>query len=143
MTSFEKTEDGFQFIEEGDVLTPPETDRFLRLLNNELAVAGRACRDARNVELARFREYSQARKQHELDPDCPDVGRGGGQVTAKAEEAWFERRIPEPYWAWKEAVLSRQNAAAYMSQVSKQVEIMRSLNKNATEHFATYRGGPR
>lgn len=143
MTGFEKRDGGFQFLEEGESLTPPETERFLRLLNNELVVAGRAVREARRVELDRFKEYSDARKPHELDPDCPEVGRGAGQVTAKAEEAWFERRIPEPYWAWKNAVLARQNAGAYMSQVSKQVEIMRSLNKNANDHFGTYRGGGR
>lgn len=143
MTVFERREGGFQFVEEGEVLTPPETDRFLRLLNNELVTAGLAVRKARRVELDRFQEYSAARKSHELDPDCPEVGSGAGKVTAKAEEAWFERRIPDPYWAWKNAVLERQNAAAYMSQVSKQVEIMRSLNKNATDHFSTYRGGGR
>ncbi|MFD1546921.1 hypothetical protein [Nonomuraea guangzhouensis] len=143
MTTFEKRDGGFQFLEEGDVLTPPETDRFLRLLNNELATAGLAYREARRVELDRFKDYSDARKPHELHPDCPEVGRGAGQVTAKAEEAWFERRIPDPYWAWKNAVLERQNAGAYMSQVGKQVEIMRSLNKNATDHFGTYRGGGR
>lgn len=143
MTVFEKRDGGFQFIGEGEALTPPETDRYLRLLNNELAVAGRAYRAARRVELDRFREYSDARKPHELDPDCPEVGRGAGQVTAKAEEAWFERRIPDQYWAWKGAVLERQNAHAYMTQVGQQIEIMRSLNKNAAEYYGTYRGGGR
>lgn len=143
MTTFEKREGGFQFLEEDDVLTPPETDLFLRLLNNELVVAGKAVRAARRAELDAFMAYTAARKPHELDPDCPEVGSGAGKVTAKAEEAWFERRIPEPYWAWKNAVLERQNAAAYMTQVGKQVEIARSLNKNANDHFGTYRGGGR
>lgn len=143
MSNFEKAESGFVFHEPGEVLTPAETDRFLQMLSNELGFAGLAVRKARRIELDRFKDYSDARKEHELDPECPEVGRGVGQVTQKAEEAWFERRIPVPYWAWKNAVLERQSAAGYADQVSKQVEIMRSLNKNATEHFATYRGGGR
>lgn len=141
---FDRKDGGFVFIDEGAVLSPVQTDRFLKLLNNELNFAHRDVRNAREEELRCFQEYLTARKPHEVDPDCPEVGTGVGKVTEKARELWFEARIPKPYWAWKQAVLARQNAQDYARQVDKQVRIMQSLNNNAKLGYETYpRGGGR
>ncbi|GAA3417720.1 hypothetical protein [Streptosporangium vulgare] len=143
MSGFEKQEAGFQFIDAGAVLTPAETDLFLKLLNNELGSSQLAARKARRAELDAFKTYLKARKHHELDPDCPEAGRGAGQVTEKARELWFEARIPTEYWAWKDAVLARQEAVDYAWQVKAQIKLMQSINSNAKVGYETYRGGGR
>lgn len=141
MSGFEKDEAGFQFVDAGAVLTPVETDRFLKLLNNELGLAQLAVRRSRHTELDCFKAYLIARKPHESDPDCPDAGRGAGQVAERVRELWFEARIPTEYWAWKDAVLARQDAVEYAWQVKTQVKLMQSINNNAKVGYESYRGG--
>ena len=140
---FEKGESGFEFVDEDTILTPVQTERFLKQLHNEIGRAQLELRKARREEAEKFRLYLTARKPFEVEPDCPEVGRGVGQVTEKARELWFEARIPKQYWAWKEAVLIRQNAADYVWQVKKQTEIMQSINANNRLMYTTFPGGGR
>lgn len=138
MSSFEKTEAGFQFRSADEVLSPVETDRYLKQLNNELGVAQLAAQRAREAELAAYKVYLTARKPLELEDDWP-----GEKATEKAREAWVAGRIPEEFWAYKRAFLARQTAVDYCWQVKAQVKIMQSLNNNAKAAFDSYRGGGR
>ncbi len=141
---FQKGESGsFEFVDADAVLTPVQTERLLKLLYNEVSFASRDLRKVRDDELARLQEYLAARKPFERDPDCPEVGRGVGQVTAKAQELWFERRVPGPFWAWKKAVLARRNVQEYGWQLDKQVRILQSLSSLAKLGYAAYPGGGR
>lgn len=142
MSVFERGETGsFEFVDEGAILTPVETDRFLRRLNNELGMAQLAVRRARSRELDCVRKFMTARAPLLLDPDCPKVGRRAGETTQRQQDEWLAERIPAEYWAWKQAEVERRNAVDYADQVKNQVEIMRSLNVNAKAIYDTYRGG--
>ena len=139
--SFQRTEGGFEFIDEDAILTPVQTDRYLKQLHNELGRAQLEVKKARRRELDRTKAYLEARAPLLLDEDCPEVGRGAGQVSAKERDAWFSLRIPEEFWDLKEAALDRANAVDYLWQVKDQVRVMQSLNKNAKAMYDTERGG--
>lgn len=143
MSGFEKGEAGFQFKDVNEVLTPVETERYLKLLNNELGFAQLAVRRAREAELTAEHAYMEARTPLLLDEDCPQSDRNTGRVTQKTVDAWFAARIPSPYWALRGATVDRQNAVSYARQVQDQMEIARSLNSNAKTFYATYQGGGR
>jgi hypothetical protein len=138
VTAFEKTESGFQFRSADEVLSPPETDVFLKQLHNELGLAQLAVRKARRAELDAYQAYLTARKPLELEIDWP-----GERATEKVREAWVAGRIPEVFWAYKDAALARQNAVDYAWQVKAQAKLMQSINNNAKAGFETYRGGGR
>ncbi|MER6575767.1 hypothetical protein [Nonomuraea sp. NPDC001023] len=141
---FQKTEGGsFEFLSEDAVLTPADTDVFLRRLNNELGRSQLAVKRAREAELHAEYEYMTARAPLLLDPDCPEVGKRAGQVSQKTQDQWFAVRVPDEYWALRAATVERQNATDYAWQVKAQVELMRSLNVNAKAMYDTYRGGGR
>lgn len=143
MSEFARGESGsYEFVDPDAVLTPVEAERFLKLLHNAISFATRDLRNARDAELEAFKNYLQARKPYELQEDCPEVGRGVGQVTEKTRELWFERRVPDQFWAYKDAVTARQNASEYARQLDKQVRIMQSLSSLAKLGYETYpRGG--
>lgn len=139
---FDRGESGaLEFITEDTVLTPAETEKYLKKLNNELALAQLAVRKARLHELDAYKTFLKSRAPLLLDEDCPKVGRRAGEVTQRQQEEWLAERIPNEYWAWKTAELERRNAVDYAEQVRRQVEIMRSLNANAKAIYDTYRGG--
>jgi hypothetical protein len=141
---FQKTESGsFEFLSEDVVLTPADTDVFLKRLNNELGRSQLAVKRAREAELQAEYAYMTARAPLLLDPDCPEVGKRAGQVSQKAQEQWFADRIPDEYWTLRAARVERQNATDYAWQVKAQVELMRSLNVNAKAMYDNYRGGGR
>ena len=132
-----KTESGFQFKSADEILSPIETDRYLKLLNNELGFAQLAVQRARQAELDAYQAYLAARKPLELEDDYPE----GDRVTEKVREQWVAARIPEPFWAWKQAALDRQNAVDYAWQVKTQSKLMQSINNNAKAAYDTFRGG--
>lgn len=137
MSNFEKTESGFQFKSADEILSPVETDRYLKLLNNELGIAQLGVKKARQAELNAYQAYLMARKPLELDDDYPE----GERVTEKVREQWVAARIPGPFWEWKQAVLDRQNAVDYAWQVKTQSKLMQSINNNAKAAYESYRGG--
>ncbi|MEV7013470.1 hypothetical protein [Streptosporangium sp. NPDC051022] len=141
MSDFEKRESGFEFIGEDAILTPVQTDYYLKVLNNELGRSQLAVKRARQDELEKERSYLEMRAPLLLDEDCPEVGRGAGQVSAKERDSWFAARIPDEYWAYREAKVVRTNAVDYAWQVKAQVEIMRSLNVNAKAIYDSHGGG--
>ena len=144
MSDFERGQTGsFEFQDEGAVLSPVETDLFLKRLNNELGMAQLRVRQARRKEIVAERAFMESRTPLLLDEDVPEVGRRAGQVTQKQQDAWFAARLPEEYWTLRSAQVERRNAVDYAIQVRDQMEIMRSLNKNASIHMETYRGGGR
>jgi hypothetical protein len=131
----------FEFLSADVVLTPADTDVFLKLLNNELGRAQLKVKRAREAELAAERAYLEARTVLLVDEEAPEVGRRAGQVSQQEQDAWFAERIPDPYWALREARIVRANAVDYAWQVKAQVELMRSLNVNAKAMYDSYRGG--
>lgn len=141
---FQKAESGsFEFLSEDAVLTPADTDVFLKRLNNELGRSQLAVKRAREAELQAEYNYMTSRAPLLLDPECPEVGKRAGQVSQKAQEQWFADRVPDEYWALRAARVERQNATDYAWQVKAQVELMRSLNVNAKAMYDNYRGGGR
>lgn len=141
MTVFERGQTGsFEFIDEGAVLTPVDTDLFLKRLNNELGMAQLRVRQARRKELVAERAFTEAKVPLMLDETYPEVGRRVGQATQKQQDEWLAARVPEAYWALRSAQVERRNAVDYANQVRDQMEIMRSLNKNANVMYDTHRG---
>lgn len=143
MSVFARSEEtgSFEFLSADVVLTPVDTDVFLKLLNNELGRSQLAVKRARIAELDAERAYLEARTELLVDEEPPEVGRRAGQVSQKEQDAWFAERIPAPYWALREARITRANAVDYAWQVKAQVELMRSLNVNAKAMYDSYRGG--
>ena len=135
---FQKTESGsFEFISEDAILTPADTDVFLKRLNNELGRSQLALKRAREAELQAEYAYMTARAPLLLAEDCPEVGKRAGQVSQKAQEQWFADRVPDEYWTLRAARVERQNAHDYVWQVKAQVELMRSINVNAKAMYDT------
>ncbi|MEU8199543.1 hypothetical protein AB0C10_37740, partial [Microbispora amethystogenes] len=90
MSVFERGETGsFEFVDEGSVLTPVETEMFLKRLNNELGRAQLAVRKARRHELDCEQKYMTGRAPLLLHEDCPQVGRRAGEATQKQQDAWL------------------------------------------------------
>lgn len=143
MDVFQSSESGFQFISEDTILTPVDTDVYLRRLNNELGLSQLAVMKAREAELAAERAYLEARSQLILDEDPPEVGRRAGQVSQKTQDEWFAARISDEYWAMREAKVVRANAVDYAWQVKAQIDLMRSLNVNSRAIYDSYSGGGR
>ncbi|MEU6725583.1 hypothetical protein ABZ917_17900 [Nonomuraea wenchangensis] len=136
---FQRTESGFEFLSEDVVLTPADTDVYLKRLNNELARAQLRLMRARDAEVEAEKAYLTARTVFLLESgeEPPEVGRRAGQVSQKQQDEWFAVRISAPYWALREARVVRQNASDYVWQVKTQVEVMRSLNVNAKALYDT------
>lgn len=135
---FQKTESGsFEFISEDAILTPADTDVYLKRLNNELGRSQLAVKRARHDELNAERAYMQARAALMMREQAPEVGRRAGQVSQKQQDEWFAVRINQEYWTLREARVVRQNAVDYAWQVKAQVELMRSLNVNAKAMYDT------
>ncbi|WP_214103171.1 hypothetical protein [Acrocarpospora catenulata] len=133
----------FEFIDADAVLTPVETDAFLRRLNNELAWAHLAVRTARAREVECEKAFMVAKAPVLLEEEVPKVGNRAGEMNKTAADAWWAERLPEPYWALRSSQLERRNAQDYATLVQNQVEIMRSLNVNAKAIYESYRGGGR
>ncbi|SEN88679.1 hypothetical protein [Nonomuraea pusilla] len=142
---FQRREGGFEFISEDAVLTPADTDVFLKRLNNELARAQLNVMRARDAEVQAEKAYMEARTKYLFDSgeEPPEVGRRAGQVSQKQADEWFAVRISAEYWALREARVVRTNAVDYAWQVKTQVELMRSLNVNAKALYDTPSGGGR
>jgi hypothetical protein len=137
---FQRAESGsFEFLSEDVVLTPADTDVFLKRLNNELARAQLRLMRARDAEVAAEKAYLTARTVYlmESGEEMPEVGRRAGQVSQKQQDEWCAVRISAEYWALREARVVRQNASDYVWQVKTQVEVMRSLNVNAKALYDT------
>lgn len=136
-----KGEGGFQFVDVDTLLTPEMTDRYLKLLHNEITRAGLAVVKARDEETSALLVYGRARNPLLLDPNCPEVGSGAGRVSAKERDLWVSVRIPDQYEALEIAKVSRANAVDYAWQVKAQAGLMQSLNNNAKTGYETFRGG--
>ncbi|MFI7125917.1 hypothetical protein ACIBQ1_09500 [Nonomuraea sp. NPDC050153] len=137
---FQRGESGaFEFISEDTVLTPADTDVYLKRLNNELARSQLALMRARDAEVMAERSFLEARTAFLFasDEEPPEVGRKAGQVSQKQADEWYAVRISKEYWALREAKVVRQNASDYVWQVKTQVEVMRSLNVNAKALYDT------
>lgn len=140
---FVKGEGGFQFVDLDAAMTPFDTDRYLRRLNNELVISQLSVTRARSAEMDAEMIYHATRTPLLLDPDCPRVGNRAGQVSTKERDLWVNTRIPDAYWALEEAKLVRTNAVDYAWQVKTQAGLMQSLNNNAKAIYDTSRGGGR
>lgn len=137
---FQRGESGsFEFLSEDAVLTPADTDVFLKRLNNELARAQLNVMRARTAEIDAEKAYMEARSILLMTSkeEPPEVGRRAGQVSQKQADEWYAVRISKEYWALREAKVVRANAVDYAYQVKAQVELMRSLNVNAKALYDT------
>lgn len=134
---FVKGEGGFQFVDLDEPMTPADTDRYLRRLNNELVISQLAVTRARGEEIDAQKMYAATRNPLLMDPSCPKVGSRAGQVSAKERDLWISARIPGAYWALEEAKLVRTNAVDYAWQVKTQAGLMQSLNNNAKAIYGT------
>lgn len=140
---FQYTEGGYTFIDTATVLTPDQTELFLKLLHNELGKAQLAVKKARDDEVNAEEAYFRARLPLLAEDDCPDRERRNGRVTQKQVDAWFADRIPVEHQALRRAQVARRNAIGYAGVVKDQVQVMRSLNSLAKVFYEEHRGGPR
>ncbi|MCC5574561.1 hypothetical protein IMZ11_02760 [Microtetraspora sp. AC03309] len=140
---FEKGDNGFEFVNEDAVLTPADTDRFLKRLNNELVRAQMDIRRARKQKADCDEAYQRKRLPLLMSEECPDVGRGAGQVTVEERDAWINSQIYGEYTALRNAKDAMEDAVGYGWLVKDQIRVMQSLNNNAKAIYDTYRGGGR
>ena len=80
---------GFVFLEPDAHLTPAEVERFLNLLNNEVARAQNNLSRARGRELDAKKIHARERDRLLLSDECPNVGRASGDVTVAERDAWM------------------------------------------------------
>lgn len=125
-----------QTLDEDAVLTPPEAEKYLKQVNNELGRAQLALKRLRYRELELERKYMEARTALLFSEDCPKVGRGEGCVTVEERDAWINSRI-EDYWPYRSSQIQTKNADDYLKAVGKQASIAQSLNSNAREIYSS------
>jgi hypothetical protein len=126
---------GFVFLEPDAHLTPAEVERFLNLLNNEIARAQHALSTARRRELEAKKIHARERDRLLLSDDCPNVGRASGDVTVAERDAWINTRIDNELWIYKTAQVEREDAEAYVWAIKDQIEILRSLGVLSRQAF--------
>ena len=120
----------FTFLDPGTELTPPEVDRHLKTLINELARAQLALRRARTEEIEKQKEYEAAKYKLLLDEECP-VPLTNRSITNTHREEWVNAHIPELWWAFVEARNTRQAEWDYLTRLDTQGRLLQSINKNA------------
>ena len=138
----DQAEPDFRILDEDEALTPPEAERYLKQVNNELARAQIALRRLRYEELRVKKEYTEARTALLFSPECPQAGRGEGQVTVAERDAWIDARIA-CHWQYESLQVQVTNASEYLRTVGKQVSIAQSLNNAAKELYSSFRGDAR
>jgi hypothetical protein len=135
----ENAEPGLRLLDEDTVLTPPEAERYLKQVSNELARAQITLRRLRYEELKLKKEYTEAKTVLLFSPECPQAGRGEGQVTVAERDAWVDSRI-DCHWQYESLQVQVKNAEDYLRTVGKQVSIAQSLNNTAKELYGSFRG---
>lgn len=138
--SDQPAENDLHFLDEDAVLTPPEAERYLKQVRNELARAQISLRRLRYKELELKKEHTEARTVLLFSEECPKAGRGEGQVTVDERDSWINARIP-CHWPYESLQIQRKNAEDYLQTVGKQVSIAQSLNNAAQKLYESYRGG--
>ena len=126
---------GFVFLEPDAHLTPPEVERFLNLLNNEIARAQHALSKTRNRELDAKKIYARERDRLLLSDECPNVGRASTDVTVAERDAWINTRIDDQLWIYKTAKVQREDAESYVWAIKDQIEVLRSIGVLARQAF--------
>lgn len=126
---------GFVFLRPDAHLTPPEVERFMNQLNNEIARAQNALVDARNRELEAKKIYRRERNKALLSEKCPRVGRAAGDTTVAVRDAWVDTEIDDFMWVYKTEQVGRENAESYVWAIKDQIEILRSLGVLARQAF--------
>lgn len=126
---------GFVFLQPDAHLTPPEVERFLNQLNNEIARAQNALVAARRRELEAKAIYVKERNRLLLSDACPRVGRAAGDVTVALRDAWVDTQADDQLWIYKTTKVERENAESYVWAIKDQIEILRSLGVLARQAF--------
>lgn len=121
-----RSEEEFVPLDLDATLTPVDVDRYLRRIHNELAYAERDLRAARNSEVDADEQFAMAKQPLLLDPACPDPTRSG--VSKAAQEEWISARVPDPYWAFRRAKVSRMNAEDHARRLDGQIRVLQSIN---------------
>jgi hypothetical protein len=119
--------DKFEPLDLDATLTPHDVDRLLRRIHNAIAYAERDLRQSRNAEVAAEKAYFIARAPLLGDPDCPEPKKSRG-VTKTDRDEWVNVRVPDAYWAHREAKVLRQGAEDYWWSLKEQVKCLQSIN---------------
>jgi hypothetical protein len=119
--------DNFEELNLDDTLTPHDVDRLLRRIHNAIAYAERDLRQSRNAEVAAEKAYFLKRAPLLGDPDCPEPNKSRG-VTKTDRDEWVNVRVPDAYWAYREAKVLRQGAEDYWWSLKEQVKCLQSIN---------------
>ena len=138
----DQTESDFLILDEDAVLTPPEAEKYLKQVSNELGRAQKSLRRLRYEELRVKKEYTEARTRLLFSPECPQAGRSDGQVTIAERDAWIDARI-DCHWHYESLQVQVKIAGEYLRTVIKQVSIAQSLNNAAKELYGSFRGDGR
>lgn len=117
----------FAILELDTDLTPVDVDRLLRRIHNAVAFAHRDLTKQRDAEIAAEKAYRMARSPLMMREDCPEPNRSKG-ITKTDRDEWINDRIPEAYWAWREAKVLRQGAEDYFWSLKEQVKCLQSIN---------------
>jgi hypothetical protein len=117
----------FEPLELDTDLTPIDVDRLLRRIHNAVGFANRDLRQLRDAEVQAEKAYRMARTPLMMRDDCPEPNRSKG-ITKTDRDEWINDRIPDEYWAWREAKVLRQEAEDYFWSLKEQVKCLQSIN---------------
>lgn len=118
-------------------LTPIDVERRLNRTINDLTLAQRALRDARDAEVAAKHDYEDVRRRAMFRPDCPKVSRGG--VTTAEREAWIELEAASFQRVYDVAEVRRKAAEDHLRTLNSQGVLLATLAKSV--HLAYSQAG--
>jgi hypothetical protein len=114
-------------------LTPVMAEKRLQWLDNEMARAELALRNARDAEVAAKHEYEAARRQAGFSKDCPRVARGGATVDERKQ--WIDDQCANQQRAYDLKVAAREGALDHHRTVRDQAMIAMALLRSVSTAF--------
>ena len=120
-----------------DPQTPPGAESALQAYSEELDVAVKMLREARDAELDAQNARDAAKWDATLSDECPQPGvkEGGRRVLAAHAEAWVGRQIKDEETAYRAAKVVRQAAQDHLDKLNSQRTIAQTIAKSVAGNY--------
>lgn len=116
-----------------DDLTPDKIVTKLRWLTNQLTLAQKILRDARDAEVTAKHAYKSAHRRALLSDERPRVERGG--TTTAERDAWVDEQAAELEQAFDIAEATRKAASDHLETLRDQAMIVMALSKSVQSAY--------
>lgn len=121
-------------------VTPALATRWMLYVGRQLRDAAEEVEATRKVELEAERVYLKAHRRVILSAECPVVGRGPGEWTVAARDAWVSDRVAVEEFAYADAKAAREGAERAVRRLNEQINLVMGI---ASVVKAELRGGVR